>query len=130
MILKIRVLFFVLLFASVLDVFAKNENVSYEVVSRKSSGISVKLTEIKLTRIHLEFKFDKKIGFKEEQMPLFVSQVLNHYESPLNCRFKKKKFWDCLSKNELTEGQLLIRIMHSETEQTSFVFDLPLRKKK
>lgn len=55
------------------------------------------------------------------------SHYIGHAENKLNCRMKKKKYFECISKTELTEGHLKISARRNEATSYDAFYPLPLR---
>lgn len=55
------------------------------------------------------------------------SHYVGHSEYKLNCRVKKKKYFECISKTELIEGHLKITSRRNEATTYDAFYPLPLR---
>lgn len=56
-----------------------------------------------------------------------ASHYVGHTENKMNCRPKKKKYFECLSKTELKEGSLKISARRNDKTSYDAFYPLPLR---
>ncbi len=84
----------------------------------------VKVNTKKIQVYLLDLQFKNPIVLNSD---VTGSHYIGHSEYKLNCRVKKKKYFECISKTALLEGHLKITSRRNEVTTYDAFYPLPLR---
>lgn len=84
----------------------------------------VKLNDKKIQVYLLDIQFKNPTTANSD---VSASHYIGHSENKMNCRPKKKKYFECLSKTELKEGHLKITARRNDKTNYDAFYPLPLR---